>query len=60
MRGSNIDEGRVQVIQELYGNAFDSAVLLSGQQGGFFRTSMGVRHRDVCSLPSYSIFSLRR
>ncbi|KAH3880382.1 hypothetical protein DPMN_004296 [Dreissena polymorpha] len=58
MRGFNIDEGLVQVIQELYGNA-SSAVILNKQQ----RASSGhqlASVRDVCFLPSCSTLSLRR
>ncbi|KAH3892831.1 hypothetical protein DPMN_016963 [Dreissena polymorpha] len=42
MRGFNIDERLVQVIQELYLNA-SGAVLFNVQQGDFFRTAVGVR-----------------
>ncbi|KAH3869193.1 hypothetical protein DPMN_032354 [Dreissena polymorpha] len=42
----DICEGLVQFIQELYGNA-SSAVLLNGQMGYFFVTSVGYV-RDFC------------
>ena len=55
LRGFNIDEGLVQVIQELYTNA-SSAVLLDGQIGEFFRTSVGVRQGCLLSPVLFNIF----
>jgi hypothetical protein len=42
LKGFNIEEGLVQVIQELYRDA-SSAVLLNGQIGNFFKTTVMVR-----------------
>ncbi|KAH3837233.1 hypothetical protein DPMN_110614 [Dreissena polymorpha] len=51
MRGFNIYEWMVQVIQDLYGNT-SSAVLINEQQGSSFRTSLRRGPlRKQCRLP---------
>ncbi|XP_052242453.1 uncharacterized protein LOC127852538 [Dreissena polymorpha] len=55
IRRFHIDEGLKQVIQDFYGNA-SNTVLLSGQQGDFFRTSVGVLQGCLLSLVLLNLF----
>jgi hypothetical protein len=55
LRGFNIEEGLVQVIQELYRDA-SSAVLLNGQIGNFFKTTVGVRQGCLLSPVLFNLF----
>ena len=57
LRSGNFDEDLVQVIQSFYKTS-TSAVLMGGQLGDFFPTSVGVR-QGVSSRLSFSIFSWR-
>ena len=54
LRGFNIEEGLVQVIQALYTHA-TSAVLLNNQIGDFFQTTVGVRQGCLLSPVLFSI-----
>ena len=55
LRGFNIEEGLVQVIQALYTHA-TSAVLLNNQIGDFFHTTVGVRQGCLLSPVLFNIF----
>ena len=55
LRGFNIEEGLVQTIQALYGNA-TSAVLFNNKIGEAFRTTVGVRQGCLLSPALFNIF----
>ena len=55
LRGFNVDDGLVRVIQTLYEHS-SSAVLLNNQMGEFFRTSVGVRQGCLLSPVLFNIF----
>jgi len=55
LRGFNIDEGLVQMVEALYKNA-SSAVLLNNQHGEFFKTTVGVHHGCLLSPVLFNIY----
>ena len=55
MRDYNLDEDLIQVIQALYDSS-NSAVLMGGEIGEFFRTSVGVRQGCLLSPVLFNIF----
>ena len=55
LRSFNIEEGLVEIIQALYGTS-RSAVLLSGQLGEFFETTVGVRQGCLLSPILFNLY----
>lgn len=55
MRGFNIEEGLVQIIEALYKNS-SSAVLLNNELGEFFQTTVGVRQGCLLSPVLFNIY----
>src|SRR5437870_4286523 len=55
LRSFNIDEGLVQLIQALYDSS-TSAVLMSGQLGEFFETTVGVRQGCLLSPSLFNLY----
>lgn len=55
MRDYNFDEDLIQVIQVLYDSS-NSAVLMGGEIGEFFRTSVGVRQDCLLSPVLFNVF----
>ena len=55
MRLYNINTNLIKAIQNLYANA-TSAVCLNGSKGGWFRTTVGVRHGCLLSPTLFNIF----
>ena len=55
LRGFNVEEGLVQVVQALYEHS-SSAVLLNNQLGEFFQTTVGVRQGCLLSPVLFNLY----
>mgnify|MGYP006273469667 CR=1 FL=1 len=55
LRKFGIEEGLIQIIEALY-NTSSSAVLLNGQVGDYFKTSVGVRQGCLLSPTLFNLF----
>ena len=61
LKESNIDNRLIEVIKSLYDEASSAAVLLNGNAGDFFPTTVGEGHdKGIHYLEYYVIYSWRK